>query len=63
MTAERWTHPYSRQVAAFPVGREGPKYWPPVRRVDNAYGDRNLVCTCAAPAEYERAAALEAAGE
>ncbi len=47
VTAEEWTHPYSRQVAAFPVpGLRTDKYWPPVRRIDGAYGDRHLVCSC-----------------
>ncbi|RII14033.1 Glycine dehydrogenase (decarboxylating) [Streptomyces sp. YIM 130001] len=42
-----WGHPYTREEAAFPVGVEASdKYWPPVRRVDQAYGDRNLVCSC-----------------
>ncbi|MDZ4289489.1 MAG: glycine dehydrogenase (aminomethyl-transferring), partial [Prosthecobacter sp.] len=42
-----WSHAYSREAAAFPLPwvREG-KYWPPVARVDNVYGDRNLVCSC-----------------
>jgi glycine dehydrogenase len=40
-----WSHPYSRREAVFPAG-ERDKYWPPVRRIDNAYGDRNLHCTC-----------------
>jgi glycine dehydrogenase len=48
VTAESWTHPYSRQEAAFPLPWiAGQKYWPPVKRVDNVYGDRNLACTCA----------------
>jgi glycine dehydrogenase len=43
-----WTHPYSREQAAFPLPFvKAAKYWPPVKRVDNVYGDRNLVCTCA----------------
>ena len=44
---DEWTHPYSREQAAFPLPwvRER-KFWPAVARVDNAYGDRNLVCTC-----------------
>ncbi|WP_291753945.1 aminomethyl-transferring glycine dehydrogenase subunit GcvPB [Cellulomonas sp. 73-92] len=47
VTADEWTHPYSRQVAAFPVpGLRADKYWPPVRRIDGAYGDRHLVCSC-----------------
>jgi glycine dehydrogenase len=42
-----WNHPYSREVAAFPAPwLRVHKYWPPVARVDNAYGDRNLVCAC-----------------
>ncbi|HOT33798.1 MAG TPA: glycine dehydrogenase (aminomethyl-transferring), partial [Rhodoglobus sp.] len=42
-----WTHAYSRELAVYPLRSliRG-KYWPPVRRVDNAYGDRNLVCAC-----------------
>ena len=47
VTAEEWTMPYSRQEAAFPLPylRDN-KFWPAVRRVDDAYGDRNLICTC-----------------
>ncbi len=42
-----WTHPYSREVAVYPVPTlRDAKYWPPVRRIDQAYGDRNLVCAC-----------------
>ena len=42
-----WDHPYSRELAAFPPGVDrASKYWPPVRRIDQAYGDRNLVCAC-----------------
>ena len=45
--ADVWPHGYSRQEAAFPLPWIGAaKYWPPVKRVDNVYGDRNLVCTC-----------------
>ncbi len=49
-----WKHAYSREKAAFPVEwiREN-KYWVPVGRVDNAWGDRNLICTCGTPEEYE----------
>jgi glycine dehydrogenase len=55
--AETWRHPYSRQQAAFPLaGIAEAKYWPPVKRVDNAYGDRNLVCTCAPLSAYAEAA-------
>ena len=47
VTADQWKHGYSRQQAAFPLPYllEN-KYWPPVGRVDDAYGDRNLICTC-----------------
>ncbi|GAB4969950.1 aminomethyl-transferring glycine dehydrogenase [Mycobacterium avium subsp. hominissuis] len=42
-----WDHPYSREQAAYPLGKDfRPKVWPPVRRIDGAYGDRNLVCSC-----------------
>ncbi|MEU0121714.1 aminomethyl-transferring glycine dehydrogenase [Streptomyces albidoflavus] len=42
-----WDHPYSREEAVFPAGvHAADKYWPPVRRIDQAYGDRNLVCSC-----------------
>ncbi|MDD9206362.1 glycine dehydrogenase (aminomethyl-transferring), partial [Georgenia sp. 10Sc9-8] len=42
-----WEHPYTRAEAVYPVvGLRRDKYWPPVRRVQGAYGDRNLVCSC-----------------
>lgn len=42
-----WEHPYSRELAVYPApGQVRAKYWPPVRRIDQAYGDRNLVCAC-----------------
>ncbi len=44
--ADKWDHPYSRELAAYPMGRTAIKVWPPVRRVDQAHGDRNLVCSC-----------------
>jgi glycine dehydrogenase len=48
-----WAHPYSRAEAAFPAGVDpGAKYWPPVRRIDGAFGDRHLVCACPPVAEY-----------
>jgi glycine dehydrogenase len=47
LTADEWTHPYSRSAAAYPMpGLRENKFWTSVGRVDNAYGDRNLVCTC-----------------
>ncbi|GIH64669.1 aminomethyl-transferring glycine dehydrogenase [Microbispora siamensis] len=54
LTADEWTHPYSRAVAAYPVpGLRDDKYWSPVRRIDQAYGDRNLVCSCPPLEAYE----------
>ena len=51
---EEWTHPYSRQTAVFPVaGVKNSKYWPPVRRIDSGYGDRNLMCSCPPLSAYE----------
>jgi glycine dehydrogenase len=47
VTADQWDLPYSRQNAVFPTKHTlQQKYWPPVRRVDNVYGDRNLACSC-----------------
>ncbi len=51
MLAGDWARPYSREVGAFPV-RQPAKYWPPVRRVDEPYGDRNLVCSCPSPEAF-----------
>jgi glycine dehydrogenase len=49
-----WPHPYSREVAAFPgSGSRADKYWPPVRRIDQGYGDRNLMCSCPPLSAYE----------
>jgi glycine dehydrogenase len=48
VTADAWERPYSREQAAFPAGagQRAAKFWPAVARIDNAFGDRNLVCTC-----------------
>ena len=47
-----WSHPYPARLGAFPVSSlRMDKYWPPVRRIDGAYGDRNLVCSCPRPEE------------
>ena len=55
--ADTWPHGYSRTEAAFPLPWvRAAKYWPPVKRVDNVYGDRNLVCTCAPMEAYAIAA-------
>jgi len=54
VTADDWQHTYSREVAAFPVpSLRKRKYWPPVGRADNVYGDRNLFCGCAPIEDYE----------
>jgi glycine dehydrogenase len=48
-----WTHPYSRELAVYPVaGQHRNKYWPIVRRIDSVYGDRNLVCSCPPPEAF-----------
>ena len=53
LIAGEWKHPYDRAEAAYPVPgiRQG-KYWPPVRRIDQAYGDRHLVCACPPPEAF-----------
>ncbi len=52
-----WNRPYSREAACFPAGAfRVDKYWPPVNRVDNVYGDRNLVCACPPMETYIKAA-------
>jgi glycine dehydrogenase len=51
--AEDWAHDYTRERAAFPVATlKQQKYWPPVGRVDNAYGDRNIMCSCVPMSVY-----------
>lgn len=53
ITASDWEHPYTREQAAYPVDSlRRNKYWPPVNRVDNVYGDRNLYCACPAIDSY-----------
>ncbi|WP_321934499.1 aminomethyl-transferring glycine dehydrogenase [Paraburkholderia sp. J8-2] len=60
VVADGWKHAYSREQAAYPVASlVARKYWPPVGRADNAYGDRNLFCSCVPVSEY----ADETAGE
>ena len=54
LLADEWDRPYSRDLAAYPVPElRSNKYWPPVSRVDNGYGDRNLVCSCPPLSDYE----------
>ncbi|WP_435133992.1 aminomethyl-transferring glycine dehydrogenase [Formosa sp. A9] len=53
LTSSTWDFPYSRETAAFPLDYvKDNKFWPSVRRVDDAYGDRNLICTCAPIEDY-----------
>jgi glycine dehydrogenase len=49
---EDWQHSYTRELAVFPAGKSGSKYWVPVQRIDAAYGDRNLVCSCPPPEAF-----------
>jgi glycine dehydrogenase len=54
LISDDWKHPYSRETAAYPAGGDRrAKYWPPVRRIDQAYGDRNLMCACPPPEAFE----------
>jgi len=47
LLGETWDRPYAREQAAYPVeSLRSTKYWPPVSRIDNGYGDRNLMCSC-----------------
>jgi glycine dehydrogenase len=62
VAAENWVHDYTRERAAFPVASlKRHKYWPPVGRVDNAYGDRNIMCSCVPMSAYAEGAAESAA--
>ena len=55
IASDEWNHPYSRQKAAYPaVYLKNHKYWPSVGRIDNAYGDRNLICTCPPVEVYKK---------
>ncbi|HYK30361.1 MAG TPA: aminomethyl-transferring glycine dehydrogenase, partial [Streptosporangiaceae bacterium] len=54
LVADDWEHAYSRSEAAYPGGGDRrSKYWPPVRRIEAAYGDRNLICACPPPEAFE----------
>jgi glycine dehydrogenase len=58
IAASEWNHPYTREEAAFPAEwTRRHKYWPPVGRIDDAYGDRHLVCACGGVEEYAEAGA------
>ena len=53
LTADEWTLPYTRKQAAFPLAYIADnKFWPSVRRVDDAFGDRNLICSCSPIEDY-----------
>ncbi|NND90795.1 MAG: aminomethyl-transferring glycine dehydrogenase [Granulosicoccus sp.] len=55
LASDDWTHPYTRAEAVFPAGskQSDAKYWPPVRRIDNVYGDKHLICSCPPLSSYE----------
>jgi glycine dehydrogenase len=60
VTADEWRHGYGREQAAYPVASlRAAKYWPPVARVDNVYGDRHLFCSCIPLSEYAEAGGTE----
>lgn len=61
ITADAWDRPYTRQKAAYPLPYvKEAKFWPSVSRIDNAYGDRNLVCSCLPLEEYAKTESIEA---
>jgi glycine dehydrogenase len=61
ITADNWTRPYSRQKAAYPLPYvKDAKFWPSVSRIDNAYGDRNLICSCLPVEAFEKPEAVNA---
>ncbi|RZM00681.1 MAG: hypothetical protein EOP73_15555, partial [Variovorax sp.] len=56
LLATEWKRPYARELGAYPVAAlRNAKYWPPVGRVDNVYGDRNLFCSCLPVEAYAEA--------
>jgi glycine dehydrogenase len=56
LTSDNWDFPYSREKAAYPLAYVAEnKFWPSIRRTDEAFGDRNLICTCAPIEEYMEA--------
>jgi len=55
IASSQWSHPYSREKASYPLPWIADnKFWPSVGRIDDAYGDRNLICSCAPIEEYEQ---------
>lgn len=61
---ENWQRPYSRHTAAYPAGEfaDADKYWPPVTRIDNVYGDKHLICSCPPMSDYEAQASGQESG-
>ena len=58
LASDNWTHKYSREEAAYPAKfLRASKFWPPVARVDNVYGDKNIFCTCPSMDEFKEDAA------
>ena len=58
LASDDWTHKYSRAEAAYPAKfLRANKFWPPVARVDNVYGDKNIFCTCPSIDEFKEDAA------
>ena len=54
VTSDNWQYKYSRSIAAYPAELKGRnKYWPPIGRVDNVYGDKNLMCSCPSMSDYQ----------
>ncbi len=55
LTLEPWNHPYSRSIAVYPMGENTiqAKYWPPVSRIDNVFGDKHLICSCPPLSSYQ----------
>ena len=54
VTSDDWQYKYSRSVAAYPLNLKGKnKYWPPIGRVNNVYGDKNLMCSCPSMSDYQ----------
>jgi glycine dehydrogenase len=58
--AAEWQHGYARELAVFPLeSLKRQKYWPPVARVDNVYGDKHVFCSCVPIAQYDTAVQVE----
>ena len=58
LASDEWSHKYSREQAAYPAKfLKANKFWPPVARVDNVYGDKNIFCTCPSMDEFKEDAA------